>query len=95
MIEVGHLQCQQPQRTRFGEEAALTIGVSGRERLGLICRIRRTPALAFAPPEWLAADALDEGYFRLVPGGKASSCPMMWRCGRACSDGELAARRLN
>jgi hypothetical protein len=37
-----------PQRTRSGEEAVLTIGVSRRERVGVI---RRTPAEAFAPPE--------------------------------------------
>jgi hypothetical protein len=38
------------QRPRSGEEAVLTIGVSRHERLGVI---RRTPAAAFAPPEWL------------------------------------------
>jgi hypothetical protein len=85
-----------PQRTRSGEEAVLTIGVSRRERLGVIRRIRRTPALAFAAPEWLAADALDDGYFRLLPAGMnvimADEAAMLARV--FAEDGELAARRL-
>jgi hypothetical protein len=40
-----------PERTRSGEEAVLTIGVSHHERMGVIRRIRRTPALSFGPPE--------------------------------------------
>lgn len=39
---------------------------AGNERLGVI---RRTPAVALAPPEWLGADPLDETYFRLLPTG--------------------------
>ena len=85
-----------PERTRSGEEAVLTIGVSRRERLGVIRRIRRTPALAFAPPEWLAADALDESYFRLLPAGVniimadeaamlASCVRRRWRTGGAAA----------
>jgi hypothetical protein len=34
-----------PERTRSGEEAVLTIGVSHHERMAVIRRIRRTPAL--------------------------------------------------
>jgi hypothetical protein len=39
--------------------AVLTIGVSHHERMAVIRRIRRMPALSFGPPEWLPADALD------------------------------------
>ena len=38
-----------PERTRSGEEAVLTIGVSHHERMAVIRRIRRTPALSFGP----------------------------------------------
>jgi hypothetical protein len=38
-----------PERTRSAEEAVLTIGVSHHERMAVIRRIRRTPALAFGP----------------------------------------------
>jgi hypothetical protein len=60
-----------PERTRSGEEAVLTIGVSRHERLGVIRRVRKTPGVAFAPPEWLPADALDENYFGLLPYGRS------------------------
>jgi len=86
-----------PQRTRSGEEAMLTVGVSRCERLGIIRRIRRMPALSFAPPEWLAADALDDSYFRLLPPGV--SCIMAEEAAMLANvfreDGELAARRVN
>jgi len=60
-----------PERTHSGEEAVLTIGVSRHERLGVIRRVRKTPGVEFAPPEWLPADALDENYFRLLPYGQS------------------------
>jgi hypothetical protein len=60
-----------PERTHSGEEAVLTIGGSRHERLGVIRRVRKTPGAAFAPPEWLPADALDENYFRLLPCGQS------------------------
>jgi hypothetical protein len=56
-----------PERTRSGEEAVLAIGMSRIERLGVIRRIRRTPGPVFMAPEWLRADAIDEGYYRLLP----------------------------
>jgi hypothetical protein len=56
-----------PERTHSGEEAVLSIGVSRHERLGVIRRVRKTPGVEFAPPEWLPADAFDENYFRLLP----------------------------
>src|SRR5450631_2159538 len=56
-----------PERSRSGEEAVATIGVSHRERLGVIRRIRRTPGLVFMPHEWLRPESLDETYFRLLP----------------------------
>jgi hypothetical protein len=31
-----------------------------------------TPALSFAPPEWLPADTLDDAYFRLLPSGQST-----------------------
>jgi plasmid maintenance system antidote protein VapI len=86
-----------PQRTRSGEEAVLTIGVSRHECLGVIRRIRRTPAIAFAPAEWLGADAIDEHYFRLLPVGQtavtAEEAAML--ADVFGEDGELPAQRLN
>ena len=86
-----------PQRTRSGEEAVLTIGVSRQQRLGVMRRIRRTPAIAFAPAEWLAADAIDEHYFRLLPVGQtavtAEEAAML--ADVFGEDGELPAQRLN
>jgi hypothetical protein len=61
-----------PERTRSGEEAVLTIGVSQHERMAVIRRIRRTPAISFSPGEWLPADALDDAYFRLLPSGQTT-----------------------
>jgi hypothetical protein len=61
-----------PERTRSGEEAVLTIGVSRHDRMAVMRRIRHTPALSFGPPEWLPADALDETYFRLLPSGQSA-----------------------
>ena len=86
-----------PQRTRSGEEAVLTIGVSHHERSGVIRRIRRTPSIAFTPPEWLGADAIDEHYFRLLPVGQnavtAEEAAML--ADVFGEDGELPAQRLN
>ena len=61
-----------PERTRSGEEAVLTVGVSYHERMAVIRPIRRTPGISFVPPEWLPADALDEAYFRLLPSGQTT-----------------------
>ena len=60
-----------PERTRSGEEAVIAIGVSQRERMGVIRRIRRTPGLLFMPPEWLAGDVIDATYFNLLPRGES------------------------
>src|ERR1700691_4146672 len=46
-----------PERTRSGEEAILAVGVSRQERLAVVQRIRRAPALSFGPAEWLPPDA--------------------------------------
>jgi hypothetical protein len=72
----------------------LTIGVSHHERMAVIRRIRRTPALAFAPAEWLPADALDDTYFRLLPFGQATVTAEEAAMLRAvfAEDGELPAR---
>jgi len=82
------------ERTRSGEEAVLTIGVSHHERMAVIRRIRRTPALAFGPAEWLPADALDmlsavlaeDGELRAHPGGTST-----WSS-KSCSRSERLAQ---
>jgi hypothetical protein len=61
-----------PERTRSGEEAVVAIGVSHRERLGVMRRIRRKPGLVFMPPEWLRPESLDESYFRLLPSDQSA-----------------------
>jgi hypothetical protein len=72
----------------------LTIGVSHHERMAVIRRIRRTPALAFGPAEWLPADALDDTYFRVLPSGQstvtAEEAAML--AAVFAEDGELPAR---
>jgi hypothetical protein len=59
-----------PERSRSGEEAVLTVGVSHYDRLAVIRRIRRSRPVSFSAAEWLAPDALDETYFRLLPTGQ-------------------------
>ena len=83
-----------PERTRSGEEAVLTIGVSHHERMAVIRRIRRTPALAFGPAEWLPADALDDTYFRVLPSGQSTVTAEEAAMLEAvfADDGELPAR---
>jgi hypothetical protein len=77
-----------------GEEAVLSIGVSRHDRLAVIRRIRHTPALSFCPQEWLAPDALDDTYFRLLPSGQstvtAEEAAML--AAVFAEDGELPAR---
>ena len=86
-----------PGRTRSGEEAIATIGVSHRERLGVIRRIRRKPGLVFMPPEWIRPESLDETYFRLLPSGAsevtAEEAEML--AAMFGENGELPARRLS
>jgi hypothetical protein len=86
-----------PERTHSGEEAVLSIGVSRHERLGVIRRVRKTPGVEFAPPEWLPADALDENYFRLLPYGQsivtAEEATML--AAVFGEDGEVPARPLS
>jgi hypothetical protein len=86
-----------PERTRSGEEAVVAIGVSHRERLGVMRRLRRTPGPVFMPPEWLRPEFLDETYFRLLPSGasevtteEAEMLAVIFG-----EDGELPARRLS
>lgn len=86
-----------PERTRSGEEAVLAIGVSRCERLGVIRRIRRTPALNFSSAEWLAADAIDETYFRLSPAGVSRTMAEETAMLAAifAENGEIPARRMH
>jgi hypothetical protein len=86
-----------PERTRSGEEAVETIGVSHRERLGVIRRIRRTPGLVFMPLEWLGPESLDESYFRLLPTGTGELTAEEVEMLAAVfgEDGEIPARRLS
>jgi hypothetical protein len=83
-----------PERTRSGEEAVLTVGVSYHERMVVIRRIRRTPALSFGPAEWLPPDALDDTYFQLLPSGQTSVTPeeAAMLATVFAEDGELPAR---
>jgi hypothetical protein len=83
-----------PVRTRSGEEAVLTIGVSHHERMAVIRRIRRAPSLSFGPPEWLPAEALDDAYFRLLPSGQSTVTPEEAAVLATvfAEDGELPAR---
>jgi hypothetical protein len=72
----------------------LAVGVTHHDRMALIRRIRRTPALSFGPPEWLAADALDDTYFRLLPSGQStvSAEEAAMLAAVFGKDGELPAR---
>jgi CHC2 zinc finger len=86
-----------PATPRRLKEAVLTIGVSRHERLGVIRRVRKTPSVAFAPPEWLPADALDENYFRLLPYGQSivTTEEATMLAAVFGEDGELPARPLS
>jgi hypothetical protein len=86
-----------PERTRSGEEALLAIGMSHIERLGVIRRIRRTPGPILMPPEWLRADAINEGYYRLLPSGQStvSTEEAAMLAAVFGEDGELPARKLS
>jgi hypothetical protein len=83
-----------PERTRSGEEAVMAIGISYRERLGVIRRIRRTPVTSFGPPEWLPAESIDEGYARMLPSGQTTVTEEEAALLKAIfsEDGELPAR---
>jgi hypothetical protein len=77
-------------------EALLAIGVSHRERLGLVQRITGRDPVSFGTPEWLTPDQVDETYFRLLPSG-ASEITAEEQHELAVifgEDGELAAERL-
>jgi len=83
-----------PERTRSGEEAVIAIGVSHRERMGVIRRVRRTPGLLFMPPEWLPRSVIDATYFSLLPSGESTVTPEEENVLRAIfgENGELPAR---
>ena len=53
------------------EEAILAVGVSRRERVGLVQRIRRRDPLTLTSPEWLTAEQIDETYSSLLPSRKS------------------------
>jgi hypothetical protein len=55
-----------PETARSGEEALLVVGVSHRERLGLVQRITGRDPVTFGLPEWLMPEQVDETYFRLL-----------------------------
>jgi hypothetical protein len=85
-----------PERKRSGEEALLAIGVSHDERLGVIRRIRRKPALALEAAEWLGPDAIDERYFTLLPSGASTvTAEEAAKLGEVFGEsGELPATRM-
>jgi hypothetical protein len=51
---------------------ARTVPETAGLRMAVLRRIRHMPALSFGPPEWLAADALDDTYFRVLPSGQST-----------------------
>ena len=55
--------------TRSGDEALLVVGISYHERLAAMQRLRRAPAVTFAPVEWLTNEQVEEAYFKLLPTG--------------------------
>jgi hypothetical protein len=80
--------------TRSGEEVVIAIGVSHRERVGVIRRIRRTPGLLFMPPEWLPRKVIDATYFSLLPASESNVTAEEAEQLKAVfgEDGELPAR---
>ena len=50
----------------------IAIGVSHRERMHVIRRMRRTPGLLFMLPEWLPRHVIDAAYFKLLPSGEST-----------------------
>jgi hypothetical protein len=88
-----------PERTRSGEEAVLSIGVSYDKRLAVIRRILRKPGIGpmFEPPQWLPADMIDPDYFRLLPAGTSTlSVEEVAELERVFGpDGELTARPVS
>ena len=83
--------------TRSGDEALLAIGVSHRERLGLVQRITGRDPVSFGAPEWLMPDQIDETYFRLLPTGVSEITAEEQRELAVIfgENGELAAERLS
>jgi hypothetical protein len=86
-----------PEITRSREDALLAVGVSHRERLGLVQRITGRDPVSFGAPEWLMPDQVDETYFRLLPSGaseitseEAHELAVIFG-----ENGELAAERLS
>ena len=81
-----------PQRTRSGEEAVLTIGVSHHERLGVIRRIRRTPSIAFTPPNGSAPTPSMSTIFGSCPSDKTPSRRRKPPCWRTSSEKTASCR---
>ena len=52
-------------------EAILAVGVSRRERVGLVQRTRRRDPLTLTSPEWLTAEQIDETYSSSLPSRKS------------------------
>ena len=90
-MKYGYARVSTDGQSIDAQVSELTIGVSHHERMAVI---RRTPALAFGPAEWLPADALDDTYFRLLPSGQstvtAEEAAML--AAVFAEDGELPAR---
>ena len=80
-----------------GEEAILAVGVSRRERVGLVQRIRRRDPLTLTSPEWLTAEQIDETYSSLLPSRKSeiSVDEIAELTAVFGENGEMAAERLS
>jgi hypothetical protein len=72
-----------PERTRSGEEAVATIGVSHRERLGVMRRVRRIPGLVFMP--LFGRNHSTKPIFGCCRQGQWRLRPKKPRCLRPCS----------
>jgi hypothetical protein len=85
------------ETTRSGDEALLAVGVSHRERLGLVQRITGRDPVSFGAAEWLMPYQIDETYFRLIPTGASEITAEEQRELAVIfgENGELAAERLS
>ena len=57
------------EKTRYGDEALLAIGVSHHERLAVLQHIQRGEAVGFGKQQWLQPYQVDAAYFGMLPKG--------------------------
>jgi hypothetical protein len=56
----------------FGQAALLAIGITRRERIGVVLHIQRGGVDRMPAVEWLPAEQIDEAYGKLLPNGTTS-----------------------